>query len=142
MAAGIVGRKPVPADPEWNESSAFNSSRAIVPAGMGRDARPSAKNRLSPSGLYFGSSCISLRQLLVMRRAPLTIRSALWSFNVPHSYRPEFTEKARCTLFVEYRIAALDGKEEPVAASSCELRQFKQREIQTGKTAQGESSKE
>jgi hypothetical protein len=48
--------------PVFNNVSSLRWPRATVPSVMGRAERPSAKNSLGRSGMYFGWSCMSWRQ--------------------------------------------------------------------------------
>src|SRR6185312_1219223 len=109
----------------------------MVPAGMGRASRPSAKNRLAPSGLYFGWSCISCRHAAISTSSDSTAM-ALGVLNFPNSYRIKASEKAGRALGIVQRIALLDAKEEAAARHAAELGQIEQWKMRPRKTAQSQ----
>ena len=106
------------------------SSTAIVPGGIGRAARPSAKNQLRLSGLYFGCCCISCRQAAVVKAMVIgNTQRSLFTIHIPNCDRMERFKELRRMKMVEFQIARLNTEKEAVGRCSFESLDTKERMV-------------
>src|SRR5688572_17728221 len=88
-----------------------------------REPRPSAKNLLSRSGMYFGWSCISCRQPFTSSSMKARAAVAAWRTTIlvmrlighlPHRHGIEPGEKALAVFEFEPGVARFDAQKETV----------------------------
>src|SRR5437899_5096134 len=128
--------------------------RGTVPTTKGRADRPSSKNVLAVSGLYFGWSAICCRQPPSKHRATLRIRntrpggvldlsrarirSSSLMGHLENTARVQRFQKTLCGLAIEFRIGGFNAQEETVARSQSKSRHMENRVIGHGQTIQTE----